>query len=219
MPQKFDLVIFDCDGVLLDSEIIACTADAEAFQQIGYDISTEQVAKRFSGMPDEAVDHIIEKELGKPLPDHFRANIKRIVLEKYRTEMRPIAGAKSVLEQLKTRKCIASSASPAKLALGLIETNMFELVYPHIYSARLVERGKPHPDIFEYAAKMMDVPAAHCLVVEDSVAGVTAAVAAGMKCIGFTGGSHCYAEHDERLRKAGAYHVIERLDQLLDYVQ
>lgn len=218
MDNNIDLVIFDCDGVLLDSEIIACAVDAEALRNIGYDITTEQVAMRFAGIPDEAVDLMFEKELGRPLPDNFRADIKRKVLDKYRTELQPITGAKSLLSSLKTNKCIASSAAPAKLALGLVNADLFELVYPHIFSARLVARGKPHPDIFEYAASVMDVPATRCLVLEDSVAGVTAAKAAGMQCVGFTGGSHCQAGHADRLRDAGAFQVIARLEQLLDIV-
>jgi len=218
MDNNIDLVIFDCDGVLLDSEIIACAAYAEALRSIGFDITTEQVAMRFAGIPDEAIDLMFEKELGRPLPKNFRADIKRKVLDKYRTELQPITGAKPLLSNLKTNKCIASSAAPAKLALGLVNADLFELVYPHIFSTRLVARGKPHPDIFEYAARVMDVPATRCLVLEDSVAGVTAAKAAGMNCVGFTGGSHCQAGHADRLRDAGAFQVIARLEQLLEIV-
>lgn len=218
MNNNIDLVIFDCDGVLLDSEIIACAADAEALRNIGYDITTEQVAMRFAGIPDEAIDLMFEEELGKPLPENFRADIKRKVLDKYRTDLQPIAGAKALLSTLKTNKCIASSAAPAKLALGLVNAELYELVYPHIFSAHLVTRGKPHPDIFEYSARAMDVPAERCLVLEDSVAGVTAAKAAGMQCVGFTGGSHCQAGHADRLRDAGVFLVIERLEQMLDIV-
>jgi HAD superfamily hydrolase (TIGR01509 family) len=218
MSNDIDLVIFDCDGVLLDSEIIACAADAEALRNIGYEITTEQVAMQFAGIPDEAIDVIFEEKLGRPLPKNFRADIKRKVLNKYRTELQPVEGAKSLLSTLKTNKCIASSAAPAKLALGLVNADLFELVYPHIFSTRLVARGKPHPDIFEYAARMMNVRVARCLVLEDSVAGITAANAAGMRCVGFTGGSHCQAGHAERLRDAGAFRVIDRLEQLLDIV-
>ena len=92
MDNNIDLVIFDCDGVLLDSEIIACAADAEALRNIGYDITTEQVAMRFAGIPDEAIDLMFETELGRPLPKNFRADIKRKVLDKYRTELQPING-------------------------------------------------------------------------------------------------------------------------------
>ena len=209
--EKFDLVIFDCDGVLLDSEIISCQADAEAYTRLGLQITTEEIAKRFAGMPDEAVDAELATELGRPLPANFRAKIKLAVLAKYRTEMKAIDGASSLLSSLKTAKCIASSASPAKLALGLIEADLYELVYPHIFSTRLVERGKPHPDIFLFSAEQMNVSPSRCIVIEDSMAGVSAAKRAGMACVGFTGGSHCTDDHAERLRTAGADSVIGEL--------
>ncbi|HDZ82228.1 MAG TPA: HAD family phosphatase [Roseobacter sp.] len=209
---KFDLVIFDCDGVLLDSEIIACRADAEAYTRLGYVITTEEVSRRFAGMPDEAVDAALAEELGQPLPPDFRSEIKKTVIEKYRTELKAIDGAIALLSSLKAAKCIASSAAPAKLALGLIETEMFELVYPNIFSTKLVEKGKPHPDIFLYAARKMGASPSRCIVVEDSVAGVTAAKSAGMTCIGFTGGSHCADGHSQRLYAAGADTVVNRLE-------
>tara|TARA_R110000782_G_scaffold157680_1_gene249902 strand:- start:30 stop:686 length:657 start_codon:yes stop_codon:yes gene_type:complete len=209
---KFDLVIFDCDGVLLDSEIIACRADAEAYTRLGYEITTEEVSRRFAGMPDEAVDAALVDEIGKPLPPNFRSEIKKAVIGKYRTELTAIDGAKALLSSLRTAKCIASSASPAKLVLGLIETEMFELVYPNIFSTKLVEKGKPHPDIFLYAALKMGASPSRCIVVEDSVAGVTAAKSAGMTCVGFTGGSHCADGHSQRLYAAGADTVVDRLE-------
>ncbi len=219
MTQKFDLVIFDCDGVLLDSELIACAADAEALSNIGFEISPEEIARRFAGVPGETVHAELEKDLGSPLPDNFGAEVKRIVLAKYRTELQAIDGAEHVLKTLETKKCIASSSAPANLALGLVETGLFELVYPHIFSTRLVARGKPHPDIFEYAANVLAVPPDRCLVVEDSVAGVTAAQAAGMACVGFSGGSHCSDDQAERLRNAGAYTVLANLRQLLQLAE
>lgn len=216
---EFDLVIFDCDGVLLDSEIIACRADAEAYTSLGYEITTEEVSRRFAGMPDEAVDAALAAEIGKPLPADFRTKIKKSVIEKYRTELQPINGARTLLSSLKTAKCIASSASPSKLALGLIETEMYELVYPNIFSTRLVERGKPHPDIFLYAARKMEASPSRCIVVEDSVAGVTAAKSAGMTCVGFTGGSHCTEGHSQRLYDVGADTVVDRLEAVLPLVK
>ena len=209
---RFDLVIFDCDGVLLDSEIIACQADAEAFTRLGYPITADEIAQRFAGMPDEAVDAALAKELGASLPPDFRDKIKQSVIGKYRTELKAIDGARSLLSSLSTAKCIASSAAPAKLALGLIETDLYDLVYPHIFSTKLVEKGKPHPDVFLYAAQVMGAVPSRCIVVEDSVAGVTAATSAGMECIGFTGGSHCTDGHARRLLEAGAARVVDRLE-------
>ena len=209
------LVIFDCDGVLIDSELIACTASAEALTAIGYEISCERVVERFTGMPTEVMYRIVESELGRTLPAGFDHHLKGMVLDKFRSELQAIDGAADVLASMETKKCVASSSNPAKLALGLIETGLFELLYPFVYSAALVERGKPHPDLFEYSANAMGVEPSDCLVVEDSVAGVTAARAAGMKSIGFVGGSHCPADQSDRLFEAGAVAVINNLKSLL----
>lgn len=213
MP-RFDLVIFDCDGVLVDSEGIACGADADAYTRLGVPITAQQVSARFSGMPDAAVDAAMAAEVGKPVPPDFRANIEKAVLETYKTDLHEIAGAHALLSSLTTAKCVASSSAPAKLALGLIETQMFELVYPNIFSTALVEKGKPHPDIFLYAAQKMGVPPSRCVVVEDSVAGVTAAKSAAMTCIGFTGGSHCEEGHADQLYSAGADTVVDTLKKV-----
>ena len=219
--RRFDateLVIFDCDGVLLDSEVIACSADAEALTKAGYEISTAEVIERFAGVPADAMYAAIEADLGRPLPSNFQADVKASILARYRSELRAIVGAAEVLSAMRTRRCVASSSAPAKLALGLIETNLFDLLYPHVFSTTLVAQGKPHPDIFLYAARAMEVGRERCLVVEDSVAGVTAAKAAGMRCIGFVGGSHCPDGHAERLSKAGATTVVSDLRQLMTFV-
>ena len=212
------LIIFDCDGVLLDSELIACTADAEALTAFGYPISAEAMSHRFAGVPSEALYRDIETETGRKLPPGFGAEVEACIMEKYRTDLAPIPGAAEVLTALTLPRCVASSSAPAKLALGLIECGLYDLVYPNIFSATLVARGKPHPDIFEYAAARMDTAPADCLVIEDSVAGVTAATAAGMPSIGFTGGSHCGPDLDERLRAAGASDVTADLRDILSIV-
>lgn len=218
MP-RFDLVIFDCDGVLLDSEIIACTADAEAYTRLGVPITAQEVSARFSGMPDEAVDAALASQAKTPLPLNFRSEIAKSVLSAYKTDLRAIDGAWALLSTLKTAKCIASSSAPAKLAFGLIETEMFELVYPNIFSTKLVERGKPHPDIFLYAAQKMGASPDRCVVIEDSVAGVKAAKSAGMTCVGFTGGSHCEEGHADHLNAAGADTVVNTLGKVKPLIE
>lgn len=218
IQQNFELVIFDCDGVLIDSEIISSSANAEALTKAGYPITTKEVIQLYTGVPDAALYAEVEAELGRPLPDRFSEDIKKLVFQKYRTELRAIAGAREMLSSLTTTKCIASSSSPTKLALGLIETGLYELAYPHIFSANLVARGKPHPDIFEFAARAMKTTPGDCLVIEDSIAGVTAARAAGMACIGFGGGSHCMGGHTEKLKNAGAFTVIDNLTELFEFV-
>lgn len=212
------LVIFDCDGVLIDSEGIACAADAEELTAIGYPITTEQVAERFAGVPSDAMYKTIEDDWGHRLPEDFKTRVKDVIIEKYRAELKPIPGAAEVLSTLTLPKCIASSSAPAKLALGLVETELYDLVYPHIFSVALVTKGKPNPDLFLYAAKAFKTEPKDCMVIEDSVAGVKAAKAAGMPCIGFTGGSHCPPGHAAKLTEAGARVVVGDLRQIFDHI-
>lgn len=216
--MSVQLIFFDCDGVLIDSELIACSADAEALTAIGYPITAAEVGRRFAGIPPDTVYQTIEAEMGHPLPPGFDEQVKQTVYEKYRTDLHPIDGAAEVLSSITLPKCIASSSAPAKLTLGLVETGLYRLVYPHIYSASLVRHGKPHPDLFQHTAHAMGADPADCLVIEDSVAGATAAQAAGMECIGFTGGSHCEPGHGDLLRSAGADTIIEDLRDVLAYV-
>ena len=216
MQRAFDLIIFDCDGVLIDSEAIICAAEAEALTAAGYRISTEDLIKRFCGVPAQAMYRIIEQEWGRSLPSCLAADVKQMILDKYHTRLQPIEGAGDVVSALEVKKCVASGSAPDKLALGLRLTGLFDLFDPHIYSSDLVARGKPHPDIFIYAAGQLDVAQERCLVIEDSIAGVTAARAAGMTCAGFVGGSHCQPDHAEGLRDAGADTVIDDLNQLIE---
>lgn len=209
------LIIFDCDGVLIDSELIACTAEADALANIGYDITKEEVVERFTGLPSEAMYATIERELGRALPGGFAAGVKRQIMKKYRTDLQAIDGAEQILSEIEVPKCVASSSNPAKLALGLVETGLYELLYPNIFSTALVEKGKPHPDLFLYAAATLGADVSDCIVVEDSIAGVTAARKAGMKAIGFVGGSHCLPDHSDKLLRAGAETVISDLRLLL----
>lgn len=213
-----ELIIFDCDGVLIDSEIITCSAEAEALSAVGFEITCEGVIERFAGLPSEAMYATIEAELGHALPTDFEARVKKQVLERYRTDVQAIEGVAEVLSLMKAKKCVASSSEPTKLALGLIETGLFELLYPHVFSTALVERGKPHPDLFLFSANAMGVDPSDCIVVEDSVAGVSAARAAGMKSIGFVGGSHCLPHHSESLVEVGAETVVSEMRLLLQEI-
>jgi HAD superfamily hydrolase (TIGR01509 family) len=212
--MPFDLVILDCDGVLIDSEIIACAVDAEMLTAAGYAISTAEIVSRFAGVPGAAMLAQIEAEMGRSLPVTLAGDIDRRVLELYRTDLQAMPGISGALERLGRPYCVASSSAPTKLALGLIEVGLYDLFYPNIFSARLVNRGKPAPDLFLHAAAAMDVVPSRCLVVEDSVAGVQAARAAGMTVVGFTGGSHCALGHADRLEENGVAFVVRSFAEL-----
>ena len=214
-----DLVIFDCDGVLIDSEIIACGADAEELSRIGYPITLEDVVRRFAGVPADEMYAEIEQELGRPLPPGLEDRTEQRVIQQYREDLKPIDRVRETISALAWPFCVASSSGPEKLALGLSQTGLFDLCHPNIFSAAQVDRGKPAPDLFLFAAERMRVDPGRCIVVEDSVAGVTAARSAEMRVLGFVGGSHCFGEHGPRLRQAGAELVFDSFACLPAIVQ
>ncbi|MEM7695286.1 MAG: HAD family hydrolase [Pseudomonadota bacterium] len=207
-----DLVIFDCDGVLIDSEVIAAEIEAEALSAVGYAVSADDVIDRFLGRPAAEAERMVEAALGHPLPEGFGAAVEAKIIAAYRTRLLPIPGIFDLLGRLNAPRCVASSSAPTKLFSGLLETGLLDAFYPRIFSTVLVERGKPAPDIFLFAAAQFGANPAQTVVMEDSPSGVEAGRRAGMTVIGFTGGAHCRPGHAERLRERGADAIIERLD-------
>jgi HAD superfamily hydrolase (TIGR01509 family) len=202
--MKIDLVIFDCDGVLVDSEVISCRAHAETLTRHGYPITPDGVLKRFLGVSDREARQIVEAEIGRRLPDDFEAQVKHATLSFYADDLNAIAHVGDAIAALDIPKCVASSGTPEKIRHGLTCAGLYDQLAPHIFSAMQVKRGKPAPDIFLFAAEQMGASPARCVVIEDSMHGVTGARAAGMTVLGFYGGSHCTPEHEAGLRKAGA---------------
>jgi HAD superfamily hydrolase (TIGR01509 family) len=214
-----DLVIFDCDGVLIDSELLACTVDAEELTSLGYRITAAEVVRRFAGVSASDMFAQIERAAGRALPADLNERIEKRVLERYRSDLRAVAGVAETVATLPWPYCVASSSRPSKLGLGLIETKLFDLFYPHIFSTVLVDNGKPSPEIFLYAARRMGARPEQCIVVEDSIAGITGARAAGMRAVGFVGGAHCADDHSDDLSAAGAEVTFDNFTHLLDLVQ
>ncbi|HXI06501.1 MAG: HAD family hydrolase [Bradyrhizobium sp.] len=217
--MNLDLVIFDCDGVLVDSEVISCRAHAQTLTRHGYSITEDEVLHRFLGVSDREARLMIERETGHPLPDDFEAEVKEATLKFYAGDLKAIAGVDAAIAAIHVPKCVASSGTPEKIRHGLECAGLYEQLSPHIFSATMVERGKPAPDLFLYAASQMRAAPGRCLVIEDSVPGVTGAVAAGMIALGFNGGSHCQAGHADRLRAAGAALVFDDMRQLPELVR
>src|SRR5262245_33829100 len=213
-----DLIIFDCDGVLVDSEIISFEAEAEVFGEIGITLTAEDLLGRFLGMSSASMFAIIEREHGIKLPPDFAARAIQRTLEAFDRRLQPIAGIAELLAGLRGRKCVASSSEPQRIRHSLSLTGLLHYFDPHIFSATQVKHGKPAPDLFLFAAERMGVPPARCLAIEDSVAGVTAARAAGMTVLGFTGGSHCLDGHADKLRAAGAGQVFGSCPALASYL-
>jgi HAD superfamily hydrolase (TIGR01509 family) len=211
------LLIFDCDGVLVDSEGLSCRIDAELLTGLGLPYTADEVARQFVGVSLKDMIARIEAEHGQPLPADFEDQVNRTLFARFETDLRPIRGVREGVLALPHRRCVASSSTPDRIALSLRVTGLSDL-FDHLFSSVQVPRGKPAPDLFLHAADEMGFAPADCLVVEDSIAGVQAAKAAAMKVIGFTGGGHCGLEHGPRLREAGAMVVIERMADLLETI-
>jgi beta-phosphoglucomutase-like phosphatase (HAD superfamily) len=212
--MNLDLIIFDCDGVLIDSEPVTCQVIARELTKQGLPFSSDEISRRFTGIPSVDMFAELEAESGMTLPLDFSVFVEDCVIEAYRKTLEPIAGTAETIANLPWRSCVASSSKPQKLCIGLMETGLFELFYPDIYATALVPRGKPAPDIFLYVAERMGAHPDRCVVIEDSVAGVTAARAAGMRVLGFTGGSHCWDDYEQGLITAGAHSVFSRFSDL-----
>ena len=216
--QNFDLIIFDCDGVLVDSEVISCRAHAETLTRHGYPITADQGFNRFLGVSDREARLMIENEISRKLPNDFESQVKQATLQFYADDLRAISYVGEAIAAIGLPKCVASSGTPEKIRHGLTCAGLYDQLAPHIFSASEVKRGKPAPDLFLFAAEQMQAAPAQCLVIEDSIPGVTGAVAAGMTVLGFHGGSHCPPGHADTLRAAGAIMTFEDMRQLPDLI-
>ncbi|MGI9421115.1 MAG: HAD family hydrolase [Geminicoccaceae bacterium] len=218
--QLVDLVIFDCDGVLIDSEVISTRSTVDVLAMIGYEIGEADAARRFVGRSYASMRAEIEADWGQGLPSSFEDEVERRTLEEMARSLEPIDGIGEALSRLDRPRCVASSSSVDWIRSGLRKTGLLDHLTPHLFSASMVENGKPAPDIFLYAANQMGVAPGDTVVVEDSLPGVQAGVAAGATVIGFTGGSHILdkAGHGARLRSAGASLIIERMETLPEVI-
>ncbi|WP_027171616.1 HAD family hydrolase [Methylobacterium sp. 10] len=184
------LVIFDCDGVLVDSEPLSLGTLTAGLNRIGVAIDGDTVRERFAGTSMTSIMGHIERDYGIVAPDGFVEAVKAETLRAFDRDLRAMEGIAHAVRALELPSCVASSSDPARLAHSLGLTGLLPLFDGRIFSATMVSRGKPAPDLFLHAAAEMGVPPGRCLVVEDSVPGVTAARAAGMRVLGFTGGGH-----------------------------
>lgn len=212
MPQP-DLVIFDCDGVLVDSEIIAAQVESRLLTEAGYPISVEEMGERFAGMTWKNILLAVEKEANIPLSASLLDKSEQLLDARLARDVKIIDGVKFALARLATQRCICSNSSSHRLDMMLEKVGLKPYFAPHIYSAKDLgaDRVKPKPDIFLHAAEQFKVSPDKVLVLEDSVHGIHGAKAAGMRVVGFTGASHTYPSHADRLTDAGAETVISRM--------
>ena len=216
--MNFDLIIFDCDGVLVDSEVISCRAHAETLTRHGYPITAEQVLNRFLGRSMRQATLEVEAELGRSLPDDFPSQTYAEIFRLFATSLEAMPHIGEALAQIALPVCVASSGPPEKITTSLNRVGLYDKFAPHIFSAVQVRHGKPAPDLFLFAAEQMQTVPARCLVIEDSLAGIAGAVAAGMPVLGFHGGSHCCPGYGDSLRGAGATATFDDMRKLPDLI-
>jgi len=215
----FDLVIFDCDGVLVDSEVISCRAHADVLSRHGYPITADDVFQRFLGRSTRQANLEIEAELGRSLPDAYHDELQDELFRAFKTDLEAMPHIGDALDRIAAATCVASSGSQERMRVSLGRAGLYHRFAPHIFSAAQVRNGKPAPDLFLFAAERMKAPVERCIVVEDSVPGITGARAAGMAVLGFHGGSHCGPGYAATLSAAGAAATFADMRQLPELIE
>ena len=213
---EIHLVIFDCDGVLIDSEIVAASAELEVYSQFGVEMEPSDFAERMAGMSAYEVRKIMESELGRDLPDSVIPDTRKLVNEKVIAEAQLIPGADTVLDLLDQARCICSNSPPERLEKTLHRLGLYDRFRPYVFSAQETDPPifKPKPDLFFRAFEEFSVKPEQTVVIEDSTHGVEGAVRAGARVVGFTGATHTYPAHADNLINAGAETVIKNFADL-----
>jgi HAD superfamily hydrolase (TIGR01509 family) len=213
-------LIFDFDGVIADSELLVNGAMADGLTRLGLPTTREQslatfLGKRWPEVVALAQARLAAEGLGGALPASFADDLKIAIHARFQGELTEVPGARTFIRaHVHLPRAIASSSSADRLALCLDVLGLAQDFGPHVYSADLVTRGKPHPDIFLLAAERLNTPPADCIVIEDSPGGIHAARAAGMTAIGLHAAAHLPGNHAAALKKAGAHHIAAAWDEV-----
>jgi HAD superfamily hydrolase (TIGR01509 family) len=213
-----DLVIFDCDGVLVDSELIFARVLAECLSGLDFPATLDQAIALGFGRNRITLAEAIATRYGRALPEAFFDTFAARSAAAFERELLPMPGIEKLLAALPLPRCVASNGRLDRVRQRLATTRLLAFFDPHVFSASQVARGKPAPDLFLFAAERLGAKPTGCTVVEDSIAGVEAAVAARMPVIGYCGGSHCPGDHADRLRAAGCSQVFARMPELAAFL-
>jgi HAD superfamily hydrolase (TIGR01509 family) len=205
--SRFDLVIWDCDGVLVDSERIAIRHESQILTELGWPLTEADVIERFVGRSSTYMQSVIEEHIGRPID--WQAQFVRRLREACERELVPVEGVVAALDAIDTPGCVASSSSHEMLNLKLGLTGLAERFAGRIFSADDVAHGKPDPAVFLFAANAMAAAPHRCAVIEDSVSGVEAGVAAGMNVFAFGGG----VTSPQKLQRDGVV-IFDAMNQL-----
>jgi HAD superfamily hydrolase (TIGR01509 family) len=204
------LVIFDCDGVLVDSEPLAMRILLQMMSDAGAKMLPEEAHEAFLGRTLASTCEILRRDFGVAVGDDALERMRRDLNAAIRRDLQPMAGIAEVLGTLGRPCCVASSSQPERIRLSLQVTGLADFFGDAVFSATMVAHGKPAPDLFLHAAERMQVEPDRCMVVEDSPAGVSAALQAGMRVVGFTGGSHArLASHRRRLAALNPHGMLD----------
>ena len=208
-------VIFDCDGVLIDSEKISMAVDMALLAENGIVLTEAEMYRRFVGPTFEDMAAELEREYGKTLPPDLAARKDAMMLELYRRDLKPVPGVISMLRKLALPKSIGTNGPRNRALEALRLTGLVPFFGDRLTTYEDVKNPKPAPDVYQLAAQRAGFAPAHCLVVEDSVTGATAALAAGCKVIGFTGVAHDPAAKARAMKELGVFHVIHDMGELV----
>jgi len=212
---KFKAVIFDCDGVLMDSEYLACSVSARILTENGYPISTDEYIDRFMGKGFSETIKLVSLETNNPkfaeIQKSERNAIRKVI---YNNELKATPYTVDIVKNLTLPNCIASGSSMERLNETLKIVGLYDYFEGRIFSSELVENGKPAPDVFLYAAKQIGIEPKDCLVIEDGVNGAIGAVTAGMTVYGYTGASHMNEERIKRLAESGVSRIFNDMREL-----
>lgn len=212
--SQIKLIIFDFDGVVVDSEHLSSAIHAETLQQVGVPLTPADIDNRYTGLDFTTMMDEIGREYGTEKAARFVDIIEANYCQKMRDELQLMPHILSFLQATNLAFCIASNSKMSRLLNNQQATKIDKIFSNITYSAEMVARPKPAPDLFLYAAEQMGYAPKHCLVIEDGVHGIKAAQDAGMNSLGFVGGSHCTAEQRQKLSAAGAMHIFDDMSGL-----
>lgn len=213
--SRHELIIFDCDGVLIDSEAVSSRIEVRELSRLGCTLTQEEYLKLSVGRTEEEeIWESIAAQHSVRLPDDFVEKIRSLVGEAFERELKPIEGVEEVLHAISAPKCVASGSRPERLHRVLEISGLAHFFNGNLFSATQVPRGKPHPDLFLFAARNMGTSPSRCVVIEDSPTGAMGARSAGMEVIGFVGASHCGPDWTRDLEKIGVKHIIDEMRKL-----
>lgn len=214
--KTFSLIIFDCDGVLIESEILTNRIEVATLQELGHDIHLEEYIDISVGKHSDAITRILAQEKNIILPQDFWKRVEALQARKFETDLKAVKGIKEVLSKLTLPKCVASASSVQRLQQTLTLTELIQFFPDRVFSCDLVPFRKPAPDIYLYAAEKMGVKPQECLVIEDSLTGVEAGLKAGMEVWGYCGGEHITPNRRKALAASGVSKIFSEMQHLIE---